>query len=188
VAAPPAASFDEDGLRTALGISGERATYLLEALAVVGSRVAPGLKVRVLSGEGTPPTGATKRGDFYYVVDVPGRVQRDDRRDGRGRGGRDDRKGRGGGHGPGGGRPGRPGGGHGGLEREPPRAEVPATGAGWVLQRAPSDPNDKQGDRRGPPRGRRPGGGQRPGGGRGRPGGGPGRSGPGGGSAPPRST
>jgi translation initiation factor IF-2 len=177
----PAPILDEEGLKAALGISGDRAARLLEALAVVGSRAAQGLKVRVLSGDGTPPPGAKKQGDFYYVVDVPGRVDQDQRHGGRGRGGHDERRGGGGGHGGRGSRPGGAGRGHSGLEREPPRTEVPATGAGWVLQRAPSDPNDKHGGARRGPRGRRPDGSDHPGGGRGRPGGGPGRGGPGGG-------
>ncbi|HEY3353909.1 MAG TPA: translation initiation factor 2, partial [Polyangia bacterium] len=160
----PAATIDEEGLR-AVGISGERVARLVDALTAVGSRLSQVTKVRVLSGEDTPPSGAKKIGDLYYVVDMVARPARDDR----GHGGRDDRRGGGGrggfggkpgGGGGFGGKPGAGGRGRGELEREPPRNEVPAAGAGWVLQRAPGDPNDRGGDRRGPggPRGRRPGG------------------------------
>jgi hypothetical protein len=176
--AAAAASVDEAGLTAALGIGGDRLARLVDALTVVGPLLGQVLKVRVLSGEETPPPGAKKVGDFYYVVDMVARPQRDDRRGGHGRGGPDERRGGRGGPGGAGRRPGGPGRDSGMFEREPPRGEVPARGAGWVLQRAPGEPGDR--DRRGGPRGGRPGGG--PGGGRPRgPGGGPGGRGPGGG-------
>jgi hypothetical protein len=101
---------DVQGLLS-LGITDDRLARLLEALKVVGARIAQVSKVRVLSGEGPAPHGATKVGDFYFVVDVRGRVETGDQRD-QGRGGRDERRGgRGGPGGRGGGRgPGGPGG------------------------------------------------------------------------------
>jgi hypothetical protein len=68
----------------------------MEALDVVGRRVAQVRLVRVIQGE-TAPAGAQKRGEFFYLVDLtprPQSMQRDssDSRDGerrRGSGGRD---------------------------------------------------------------------------------------------------
>jgi hypothetical protein len=166
-----------------LQLEGDRLSRLMEALDVVGRRARQVRLVRVVQGE-SPPQGAQKRGDFYYIVDLQPRPQsyrdggdgRDDRRrgpGGRDRGGRPGGSGPGGAHGSGGG-PGKGGkfsndrpGGRGGDMREA-RGEMPRGGAGWMLTRAPDDrrsgpegrgAGDNRGDRRPdrrPPRGPRP--------------------------------
>ncbi len=175
-----------------LSLTGDRLARLIEALSAVGDKADRVRLVRVFAGD-AEVKGATKIGEFNYVVDLQPNVQA-------GGGARD--KGRRGG--PGGDR-GKPGGG-GGLgggkgpgrndrspyEKEPPRGEVPSAGPGWMVTRAPQAP----GDRRGPGGARKPGRpGQRPGnrpgapgGDRGRPGGGrpgPGGNRPGGAGGPP---
>jgi len=165
----PAANPETAALGAALGVEGQRLARLMEALAVVGDRIDTVNRVRVFGGE-EQPQGGRKQGDFYYVVDLIPRPQEGGRRNrdrpgGRDRGERD----RGG-----------PGRGPGGREREPPRSEVPAGGAGWTLARAPDDPRDARGGRRGDQRGRPGPGGERRGPGARA----PGRGGSGGGRGP----
>ena len=144
---------EAEAVGAAMQVQGDRLARLMEALDVVGRRVAQVRLVRVIQGE-PAPSGAQKRGEFFYVIDLmprPQSMQRDssDSRDGgrRGQGGRDrgSRPGGGnrgpGGAGGGGGAPGsggkfsmdRPSGGRGG-EREA-RGETPRAGAGWMLGR-----------------------------------------------------
>ena len=141
-----------------VGVSGDRLARLLELVDLAAERLGNVRLVRVFQGE-TAPAGAMSVGEFHYVLDrmaAPPRPDRggDDRRGGR-EGGRRDRPGggRGGPGGPGGGGRGGPGGargrdGFGGDrgERVNPR-EVPVAGAGWMMTRAPRDPDE---DRRGP--------------------------------------
>jgi hypothetical protein len=160
--AEPAAPVDlgtgpeAEAVGEALQVEGDRLSRLMEALDVVGRRVAQVRLVRVLQGE-NPPQGAQKRGDYYYAVDLaprPQSQQRDgfDGRDGdrrRGPGGRD-RGGRPGDRGPGGARgAGGPPGKGGKFSNDRPssrdgdmregRGEMPRAGAGWMLTRAPDD-------------------------------------------------
>jgi hypothetical protein len=201
---PPPPRFDAEKIAAALNLSGDRLARLVEALTLAEKKLDSVQRVRVVvpaEGE-APPAGARKQGDFYYLVDLVPKPQRDagpwdrersDDRRGRDRGrgggrpgGGGDRgrpSGPGGGRGGPGGRPGGPGGGRGVPgeprgEREPRGKEIPSGGPGWTLERAPHDPND----RRGGDRGRGPGRGRPGGGGRG--GGGPG--GPRGPGGPPR--
>lgn len=151
-----------------VGVSGDRLARLVELVDLAGDKLGNVRLVRVFQGE-TAPSGAMSVGEFHYVLDRmaapprPDRGDRDDRRGGR-EGGRRDRPGGGGRGGPGGGAGGRgPGGargrdGFGGDrgERVNPR-EVPVAGAGWMMTRAPRDPDeDRRGPRRGGPRRDRP--------------------------------
>ena len=143
-----------------VGVSGDRLARLVELVELAGDKLGNVRLVRVFQGE-TAPSGAMSAGEFHYVLDrmaAPPRPDRgDDRRGGRDGGRRDRPGGRGGPGGPGGGGRG-PGGPRGreGFgadrgERVNPR-EVPVAGAGWMMTRAPRDPDE---DRRGP-RGRGP--------------------------------
>ena len=154
VAEPALGSGPEaEAVGAALQVQGDRLTRLMEALDVVGRRVAQVRLVRVVQGE-SAPSGAQKRGEFFYLIDLmprPQSMQQDsfDSRDGdrrRGPGGRD-RGGRPGGNrgpggaGGGGGAPGsggkfsldRPSGRDGGGREA--RGETPRAGAGWMLGR-----------------------------------------------------
>jgi len=77
-----------------LQVQGDRLSRLMEALDVVGNRSAQVRLVRVLQGEDAP-SGAQKRGDFYYAVDLMPRPQSQQRDGGDSRGG-DQRRGQGG--------------------------------------------------------------------------------------------
>ncbi|HEX7509553.1 MAG TPA: translation initiation factor 2, partial [Polyangia bacterium] len=87
---------EAEAVGAALQVQGDRLSRLMEALDVVGRRVAQVRLVRVIQGE-TAPAGAQKRGDFFYLVDLTPRAQNMqqnsfDSRDGdrrRGQGGRD---------------------------------------------------------------------------------------------------
>ncbi|HEY8142117.1 MAG TPA: hypothetical protein VIG06_05575 [Kofleriaceae bacterium] len=171
-----------------VGVSGDRLARLLELVDVAGERLGNIRLVRVFQGETAPQGAMSVGEFHYVLDRMaaparPDRGDRDDRRGGRGgpgggRGGPGGGgPGRGGpGGGPGGGRGGPggggPGGGRGGPggargrdgfggdrggERVNPR-EVPVAGAGWMMTRAPRDPDeDKRGPRgRGGPRRDRP--------------------------------
>jgi hypothetical protein len=175
-AAKVAEGLEADALAEAIGaevgVTGDRLARLLELVDVAGEKLGNVRLVRVFQGETAPPS-AMSVGEFHYVLDRmaaparPDRGDRDDRRGGRGGPGGPGRGGPGGPGrgGPGGGGPGRggPGGarGPGGFggdrgERVNPR-EVPVAGAGWMMTRAPRDPDeDRRGPRRGGPRRDRP--------------------------------
>ncbi len=182
----------------AMGLSEERAKYIMGALKAVGRKnLAQVRNVRVFQGE-TGPSGAYSVDDLHFVVDkiiVPsaarGRDEGGRGRDGKGGKGKGrDSGGRSSGGGGGGPRPGGGGGGgprpggratggfDGGLRDERP-GDVPNGGLGWSLSRAPGEnkrgegrgkPAGRKGPRRGKPGGNRPDGarpaGARPGGGR----------------------
>ena len=167
-AAKAAEGLEGDALAEAIGaevgVSGDRLARLLELVDVAGEKLGNVRLVRVFQGETAPPQ-AMSVGEFHYVLDrmaAPPRADRGDRDDRRGgRGGREggprrDRPGGPGRGGPGGAR-GRDGFGADRGERVNPR-EVPVAGAGWLMTRAPRDPDeDRRGPRRGPRRDRPPG-------------------------------
>ncbi|HEU5059697.1 MAG TPA: hypothetical protein VFU21_24365 [Kofleriaceae bacterium] len=169
-AAKAAEGLEGDALSEAIGaevgVSGDRLARLVELVDVAGDKLGNVRLVRVFQGETAPPH-AMSVGEFHYVLDrmaAPPRAERGDRGDRRGGregGPRRDRPG----GGPGGGGRGGPGGGGRGRdgfgadrgERVNPR-EVPVAGAGWMMTRAPRDPDeDRRGPRRGPRRDRPPG-------------------------------
>lgn len=168
------AELEPDALASAVGdevgVGGDRATRLLEALEAIGDKLDNVRLVRVYQGEQAPPR-AKSVGEFHYVIDLMASAKaaakpqgRDQR--GRGRGKPGDRgrgkpgdRGRGGGGG--GGRPskptglrggGPPGGGARGSgfgmgrpERPKKGEKLPSAGAGWSLTRAPREEGERRG-------------------------------------------
>lgn len=136
-----------------LGLAGDRAARLREALDVVGAKVDEVRLVRVFAGE-DQPKGATKAGEFNYLVDLLPKAapQGRDRRGGRDRGGPGRKRGPGG--------PG-PALGRDGLPREDKADRSTTHGIGWTFTRDPSapPPGDRRGRKKpgGPRRGPRPG-------------------------------
>src|SRR5262249_4936846 len=136
-----------------VGVSGDRAVRLVEALEAVGPDPSRVRLVRVFSG-GEQPKGATKGAEHHYLVDLQPATPAGKgagRESGRGR--RFDG---------GGGRRGegeRGGGGPGEGERGPreERGSLPRAGMGWVLTRDPSAlREERRGRGRDDRRGRKP--------------------------------
>lgn len=137
-----AADALSEAMGTALTLSGDRLSRLLEALEAVADAAAKVRLVRVFAGEAAP-AGAKKVGEFHYVIDwqaAPAKTV--DQRHARGKGGRDKDRGRGGSGGPrrGDAKSAQPSDGE-----ERGSGPMPTRGAGWTLSRAVVPPEERRG-------------------------------------------